>query len=112
MVVTETFFSVDVGDMERATAFYVGALGASVAYATARWTSLRLAGVRVALFLHPERKAGRIGLHFAVDDLAAACAAIGRCGGRVVTPPSEVAPGVVTADVEDGEGNVFALRGS
>jgi predicted enzyme related to lactoylglutathione lyase len=34
VVVTETFFSVDVADMPRATAFYVGALGAVVVFAS------------------------------------------------------------------------------
>jgi predicted enzyme related to lactoylglutathione lyase len=110
MTVTETFFSVDVGDMERATAFYVAALGARVSFPSPRWTSLHIAGVRIGLFLHPERVAGRIGLHFAVDDLAAACADIERAGGRIVTPATEVAPGVVIANVADSEGNVVTLR--
>jgi predicted enzyme related to lactoylglutathione lyase len=110
MTVIETFFSVDVGDMARATAFYVDALGATVAFASPVWSSLRIAGVRVGLFLHPERMQGRVGLHFAVSDLESARAAVEQAGGRCVTPPVEVAPGVVVADVADTEGNTFTLR--
>ncbi|MCU1277725.1 MAG: Glyoxalase-like domain [bacterium] len=110
MTVTETFFSVEVNDMQRATAFYVAALGADVMFATTFWTSLRIAGVRVGLFLHAEHTACRVGLHVAVSDLADACGDVERAGGRVVAPPNEVAPGVVTAEVADTEGNSFTLR--
>lgn len=106
----ETFFSVDVKDMQRATAFYVDALGASVAFASPRWSSLRIAGVRVGLALDPEHEASRTGLHFAVRELAAACADIERAGGRVVLPAVEVAPGVILAEVVDSEDNTFTLR--
>jgi predicted enzyme related to lactoylglutathione lyase len=109
MVVTETFFSVDVRDMERATAFYVGALGAVVVFASPGWSSLRIAGVRLGLALAPEHTGARVGLHFAVDDLAAARSDVERAGGRVVAPSVEVAPGVLLADVTDTEGNGFAL---
>ena len=111
MRVTETFFSLEVRDMQRATAFYVGALGADVTYASERWSSLSIAGVRVGLFLHPEHPGGRVGLHFAGDERGAAGAAIERAGGRIVSPANEVAPGVVTVDVADTEGNTFTLRG-
>lgn len=110
MRVSETFFSIDVGDMERATAFYVGALGAALSWASPQWTSVHVAGVRLGLFLNQARVAGRIGLHFAVDDLAGACGAIERAGGAVTTPAYEPAPGVVIAEVRDTEGNGFTLR--
>ncbi|MGZ3439307.1 MAG: VOC family protein [Polyangia bacterium] len=110
MTVTETFFSVDVDDMQRATAFYVGALAAEVMFASADWSSLRIAGVRLGLFRNPGHATGRIGLHFVVGDLAAARAAVERAGGRAGAPPSEVAPGVVIAEVTDPEGNTFTLR--
>jgi predicted enzyme related to lactoylglutathione lyase len=109
MVVTETFFSVDVGDMPRATAFYVEALGADVVFASPGWTSLRIAGVRLGLALVQGHAGARVGLHFAVGDLAAACADVEGAGGVVVAPSVEVAPGVVVADVTDTEGNGFAL---
>jgi predicted enzyme related to lactoylglutathione lyase len=108
VAVRETFFSVLVNDMERATAFYVAALGAEVIAATPRWTSIRIAGVRVGLFLHPHDPV-RVGLHFVVGDLAAAGAAIAGAGGAI-EPAVEVAPGVVTADATDTEGNTFSLR--
>jgi predicted enzyme related to lactoylglutathione lyase len=109
-VVTETFFSIEVNDMHRATAFYVDALGAAVMYSAPSWTSLRIAGVRIGLFLNPEHTTSRVGLHFAVSDLAAACADVERAGGRIVAPSIEVASGVVIAQVEDTEGNTFTLR--
>jgi predicted enzyme related to lactoylglutathione lyase len=110
MTVTETFFSVEVDDMERATAFYVAALGATVAFASERWSSLFIAGVRLGLFASPGFTGARVGLHFVVEDLATACSAIERAGGSIVAPRIEVAPDVVVADVKDTEGNVFALR--
>jgi predicted enzyme related to lactoylglutathione lyase len=110
MVVIETFFSIEVRDKARATAFYVEALGASVTFAAPVWTSIQIAGVRVGLFLHPEQTPGRVGLHFVVSDLPESLAHVVQAGGSVVAAPREVAPGVVVADVADTEGNVFALR--
>lgn len=107
--VLETFFSVAVADMGRATAFWVDAFGAEVAFASPGWTSLRLAGVRVGLALAPAVAPAAIGLHLAVADLAAAGDAVARAGGRVAAPPVEVAPGVVVAQATDTEGNTFTL---
>jgi predicted enzyme related to lactoylglutathione lyase len=109
MTVVETFFSVEVEDMQRATAFYVAALGATVAFASPGWSSLHIAGVRIGLALGPKHAATRVGLHFAVSDLAAARAAVVRAGGGVEAPPVEVASGVLVADVTDTEGNTFTL---
>jgi predicted enzyme related to lactoylglutathione lyase len=107
--VTETFFSIQVADMARATAFYVDALGGTVAFASAGWSSLRIAGVRVGLALRAEPMANHVGLHFAVSDLATARAAVERAGGCMARTPVEVAPGVITVDVTDTEGNTFTL---
>jgi predicted enzyme related to lactoylglutathione lyase len=107
--VAETFFSVEVSNMERATAFYARALGAAVSFSSPGWSSLHIAGVRVGLALNPQHAASKIGLHFAVNDLAAARAEMERAGGRIVAPSIEVAPGVVVADVMDTEGNTFTL---
>jgi predicted enzyme related to lactoylglutathione lyase len=109
MAVTETFFSVGVADMQRATTFYGQAFGATVMFASPGWSSLYIAGVRVALALDPAHRPGRIGLHLAVTDLGPARADLERAGGRVVQPPAEVAPGVVVAEVVDTEGNIFTL---
>ena len=109
MTVTETFFGVGVVDMRRATAFYVDALGATVAFASPNWSSLRIAGVRLGLNLDPEHAPSRIGLHFVVSDLAAARDDVERAGGRIVAATIEVAPGVVVADVTDTEANTFTL---
>jgi predicted enzyme related to lactoylglutathione lyase len=109
MTVTETFFSVAVIDMQRATAFYVKALGATVAFASPSWSSLHIAGVRLGLALSPGHAATKTGLHFAVSDLEVALAGVEHAGGRVVAAPTEVAPGVVVAELADTEDNTFTL---
>jgi predicted enzyme related to lactoylglutathione lyase len=106
--VSETFFALPVREMARATRFYVDGFAAEATFSSPEWTSLRLAGVRVALFLDGSA-APSLGLHFAVGDLAAACADVERAGGRVVNARVEPAPGVVLADVRDSEGNAITL---
>jgi predicted enzyme related to lactoylglutathione lyase len=106
--VTETFIAVHVTNMTRATAFYTSVFGATVSFASPAWTSTHIAGVRIGLALGAP---GRNGLHLAVTDLAAACAAVERAGGRITIGPTEVAPGVIVADVVDCEGNSITLRG-
>jgi extradiol dioxygenase family protein len=53
-MVKETFFSIEVDDMERARRFYAEALGAMISFATPVWISVHIAGVRIGLFLNPE----------------------------------------------------------
>lgn len=108
-LVLETFPSVQVADMSRATAFYVQAVGATVVFASAEWTSLRIAGVRVGLALAPEHGGARTGLHFTVRDRAAVRARVLAAGGALVAEALPVARGIVIDDVADTEGNVFAL---
>ena len=109
VTVTETFFSVEVTDMARASGFYAAALGAEVVFASPGWSSLRIAGVRLGLALSPQATGTRCGLHFAVGDLGAARSEIERAGGRLIGGATEVAPGVFVADVTDTEGNTFTL---
>lgn len=108
--VAETFLSLSVADMDRAATFYSKSLGAATTWASPRWSSLKVAGVRIGLFANPGYGGGRVGLHFAVTDLDAACASIERAGGRIVAPVSQVAPGVLVAEVSDTEGNIFSLQ--
>jgi predicted enzyme related to lactoylglutathione lyase len=108
VTVKETFFSVEVRDMQRAIAFYGSALGASVLFASPSWSSLLIAGVRLGLALNEDREDARVGLHFAVGDLATARVAVERAGG-VCASPIQVAPGVVAVAVTDTEGNTFTL---
>jgi predicted enzyme related to lactoylglutathione lyase len=110
MAVTETFFSIEVADMERATSFYIEALGAEVTFASPRWSSVWIAGVRIGLFLHPEAGGGRTGLHFVVDDLAAAREAVVRAAGSADARPIDAGNGIVIAEAADTEGNTFTLR--
>jgi predicted enzyme related to lactoylglutathione lyase len=107
--VVETFFSIAVRDMERATNFYVTAFGARVSAALPSWSSLHVAGVRFGLALALEHGGGTTGLHFAVVDLADARSWVERAGGRVVRASVEVAPGVVVSEVTDVEGNGITL---
>lgn len=109
MDVIETFFVVEVGDMVRATAFYVRALGATVLFSSERWSSLQVAGARLGLALDPEHEGARVGLHFVVRDLDTARGDVERSGGIVASSPAEVAPGVFTVEVTDTEGNPFTL---
>jgi predicted enzyme related to lactoylglutathione lyase len=109
MTVVETFFSILVADMKRATAFYESALGATVIFGTPGWTSLKIAGVRIGLALAAEHRGERTGLHFAVRELPTVFAAVERAGGKVVTAPVEVAPGVTIAEAQDTEGNTFTV---
>ena len=95
--------------MARATAFYGAAVGAVVKFASAEWTSLDVAGVRVALSLNVAAAPVRTGLHFVVDDVGAAQADIVRAGGAAAGAAVAVAPGVVIAEVADSEGNGFTL---
>jgi predicted enzyme related to lactoylglutathione lyase len=108
--VAETFMSINVADMDRAAMFYSRSLGAVTTWASPRWSSLNVAGVRIGLFGNPEYSGGRVGLHFAVSNLDAACAAVERAGGKIVAPASEVAPGVLVSEVSDTEGNIFSLQ--
>src|SRR5215470_18036939 len=98
--------------MQRAAAFYVTVLGASVVFTSPGWTSLRIAGVRLGLSWNPDHAPCRVGLHFAVDDLRDACAEIEAAGGQLVAPSVEVAPGIIVADVSDTEDNTFSLTQS
>jgi predicted enzyme related to lactoylglutathione lyase len=107
--VSETFVSIRVAEMVRAVAFYEAALGATVSFASPSWTSIHIAGVRIGLFCDSAHRGGPTGLHFAVDDLDAARAAIASAGGRA-TAPVEVAPGLVTSEAVDSEGNQITLR--
>lgn len=108
MRVEEMFFSVSVNDMDRAVAFYADALGATVDFASPTWSSLVIAGIRVSLVLC-EHEPSPIGLHFIVDDLALACAAVVRAGGQIAAA-TEASHGTVIAEVSDSEGNAFTLR--
>jgi predicted enzyme related to lactoylglutathione lyase len=91
--------------------FYAGALGATISFASPAWTSVHIAGVRIALFLNPDHPSAKTGLHFTVDDLAVASAAIARAGG-LTDGSAEVAPGVIIAEATDTERNRFTLRRS
>jgi predicted enzyme related to lactoylglutathione lyase len=107
--VREMFFSVPVADMDRARQFYVGALDGSVLYESSVWSSLQIAGVRLGLNATSSDAGLHMGLHFVVYDLVAACGAVVRAGGVVLSEPTDVQSGVILAEAADTEGNVFTL---
>ncbi len=109
MSVTETFFALHVRDMERARRFYAAAFGAQENATTPRWTSLRIAGVRVGLSLGGEP--GPTGLHFAVQNLRATIDQVTGAGGAMTMAPTDLGGGVTIAGVRDSEGNELKLRG-
>ena len=102
------FFSVDVTDMDRAAAFYESAFNAVVDFWSPTWSSLVIAGIRVSLVLRDQPTSSN-GLHFIVDDIALACAAVARAGGQI-KPAVEASGGSIMAEVLDTEGNTFTLR--
>ena len=112
ITVTETFFSVEVLDMRRATAFYVKALGARVTFASPGWSSLMIAGVRIGLALKARHEGAATALHFAVYDLERTGAQIEQAGGSVSPSPVELTPGVVLVRCRDSEANTFTLTRS
>jgi predicted enzyme related to lactoylglutathione lyase len=109
MKVVETFFALEVAEMERAVRFWTEAMGASVEHATPDWTSLRLANVRIGLSHTPGFKGAHTGLHLAVTEYGDAAASLAAARGSIVSDPTEVAPGVVLMAARDSEGNGFTL---
>ena len=108
MQAIETFFSLEVSNMERATTFYVQVFDATDAYASERWSSLIVAGVRLGLALSEEHDGEQVGLHFVVDDLERARDEVMRAGGAAVGP-RQVRPGLIHVEATDTEGNTFVL---
>lgn len=107
-MIRETFFTLMVADMARATRFYVDALDAEITFASPGWTSLLLAGVRVTLAFAPGHTGVATGLHFRVDDLDAAVARVlSAGGGRAVL--RQVGPGVRVHEVSDPDHNTFTF---
>ena len=101
------FFYVQVRDMDRALMFYVNAFSARVEHISPTWCSLVIAGVRVNLVMrHTDTLTSA--LHFVVDDIVQACAAVALAGGEI-EPAVEDAHAVVV-EALDTEGNLFTFR--
>src|SRR5439155_16722314 len=108
MEVTKAYFMIDVNDMKRAVAFYTEALGLGLRFSSPDWSELTWRDATIAL--HSGRgNGGATGLGFEVDDLAAACAAVKKAGGRVLTEPrARRGEFIRLAEVADTEGNRFS----
>ena len=109
MVVTKTYFMLTVADMARALTFYRDGIGLEVRYETPYWSELDASGATLALH-HGMAAGGDTGLGFEVDDLDAACQAVGAFGGQVVDPPRDrPEERIRLAIVADGDGNRLQL---
>lgn len=115
MRVQKTYFMLMAQDMDRALAFYEGALGLRRVFSSPFWSELKSGGAVVALHGGGDGSRQRTGLGFEVDDLEAACAAVAAHGGHVERAPEDrprkAGPGepIRLAEVRDPEGNVFSL---
>ncbi|MBI2704481.1 MAG: VOC family protein [Actinobacteria bacterium] len=108
---TRTYFTLNVGDMARAVAFYRAVVGAPVVrYESDQISELKLGPATVAL--HAGGNPRESGLVVEVPDLDAAISAVPRMGGMVISGPYASADGSRAADVNDSEGNGLTLAGA
>lgn len=109
MSVLAAYTLIFVHNMNRAVAFYRGALGFDVRIVTPAWSELELGGSLIAL--HAERDPGtrEIGLGFKVLNIDAVANAVVSQGGFIHAPKKQAAgePAIIKAG--DTEGNVFFL---
>jgi len=108
--VTRTYFTLNVEDMPRAVHFYREVLGPVIRYESEQWSDLKLGDATVALHASPGQPRDT-GLTVEVDELDAACSAVGLHGGRLLAGPEQRGP-IRAADVADTEGNTFTIVAS
>jgi lactoylglutathione lyase len=106
--VTKTYVRLLSADVPKTAAFYRRALGLVVRYESPSWTELSADGGIVALHDGGTRESTETPLGFEVDDIAAACNAVAREGGDVVTPAADQY-GILVARAADPDGNRFWL---
>jgi predicted enzyme related to lactoylglutathione lyase len=106
--VTKTYVRLMTVDVAKTAGFYHRALGLVVRSASPSWTELAADGAIVALHDGGTRQATETHLGFEVDDIAAACGAVTREGGEVITPAANQY-GVLVARASDPDGNRFWL---
>jgi predicted enzyme related to lactoylglutathione lyase len=95
-------------DVAKTAAFYRRALGLVARSESPSWTELSADGSVVALHDGGAKAATETPLGFEVDDINAACAAVQREGGEVVTKPVDQY-GILVARAADPDGNRFWL---
>jgi predicted enzyme related to lactoylglutathione lyase len=109
--VIETKCIVSVADMERATHFYRDVFVADVRFSSPWRSDLAVAGVSIGLHGGASGTRRESGLGFVVDDIDAACDAVERAGGAIVSPP-RARPDegdIKLASITDPEGNEISL---
>ena len=109
MTVIRPYLMHFVSDMDRAVRFYTEAFGLTPRYQSPFWTEIAVGDASIAL--HPGEpsgeRAGVLGLY--VDDIQAACAAVQKAGGTMLSGPTATDHGHTLADVADTEGNPINL---
>lgn len=97
-------------DMDRAVAFWQGAIGLELKLHTPYWSELGWGNVVIALHGGGRGEYHASGLGLQVEDLDAACAEVQAAGGTIRTPPvARPDEGIRLADLVDPEGNGFGL---
>ena len=97
-------------DMDRAIAFWKGAVGLGSKMESPYWTELTHGTTIVALHGGGDGTFRQTGLGLQVDDAEQACREIEAAGGTIRNPPVlRENEGIKLADVTDPEGNGFAI---
>jgi lactoylglutathione lyase len=97
-------------DMDRAIAFWKGAIGLGSRLETPHWTELTHGTTVIALHGGGDSTFQQTGLGLQVADADEACREITAAGGVVRNPPVlREREGIKLADVTDTEGNGFAI---
>ena len=110
MDVQRVYFMLMAQNMDRAVAFYSGAMGLDVKLHTPNWSELGSDDAVIALHAGGDGEYRMTGLGFGVADAEAACRAVAAGGGRVIEPPVvREGEGIILAQVADSEGNGFSL---
>ena len=97
-------------DMDRAIAFWKGAVGLGSKLETPHWTELTHGTTIIALHAGHDGSFRQTDLGIQVADAESACREIAEAGGSIRNPPVlREQEGIKLADVTDPEGNGFAI---
>jgi len=99
-----------VTDLAAAKAVYTSLLGAEPAHDAPYYVGYEAAGQHIGLVPNG-RQTGMTGpvVHWHVDDIASALAAVLEAGATELSPAKDVGGGRLVATVTDPDGNVFGL---
>ena len=105
-----TKFLISAQDMDRAVRFYRDVIGLEVKEQSPWWSELAVGSAIVALHGGGNGDYRETGLSFTVTDIASACDAVVRGGGRIRSGPEDRGDeGIHLAHLTDPEGNGFMM---